>query len=83
MEKSKRGVGPKRCVRKSISMTNETEGKLNRLAVACHMSPAELATILLEAGLNSEGLIQWLQNKYNRNPQYRVIPIKENGRIIY
>ncbi|MEW9674283.1 hypothetical protein [Ammoniphilus sp. 3BR4] len=83
MNKTKRGVGAKRCVRKSISITSEIEGKLNRLAVSCNMTPAELASVVLEDGLNSVNYINFLQDKYNKNPQYRVTPIRENSKITY
>lgn len=75
MQKTKRGVGEKRCVRVSCSMTNETHKKLKRLAVACDLPPATLLAIILESSVNSPAFVNALQDKYNKNPQYRVVPM--------
>jgi hypothetical protein len=78
MEKRKRGIGGKRCVRRSISITAEVESKLKRLSISCDLPPATIAAIVLEHGLNSPSFINWLQDRYNKNEQYRCTPIIEN-----
>lgn len=83
LEKVKRGVGKSKCIRRSVSLSNEYDSKLNKLAVSCSMPPATLASLLIELCLDSANVINHLQNKYNRNPQYKVIPIKDGDKVIY
>jgi hypothetical protein len=83
LERGKRGVGPKRCVRRSVSLSNEYDSKLNKLAVSCGMAPATLATLLIQLCLDSPNTVNYLQGQYNKNPQYRVVPIRESNKVIY
>lgn len=78
MEKESRGLGGKRCVRRNISITSELESKLKRLSIACDLPASTVATIILETGLNSENLINWLQDKYNKKKEWRTTPIIQN-----
>lgn len=79
----KRGFGGKRCVRKSVSLTMDQDKKSKLLATSCNMSQAELLSLVIQVSLNSPNLINMLQEKYNVNEQYRVIPTEINGDLEY
>lgn len=79
----KRGIGEKRCVRKSVSLTLDQDKKSKLLAISCNMSQAELLSLVIHFSLNSPHLIDVLQEKYNVNEQYRVIPTEINGKLEY
>lgn len=78
-----RCMGGKRCVRRSVSLSNEYDAKLNQLAVSCNMPPATLASLILELNLDSPHAIRYLQDRYNTNPKYEVIPVIQNGKVTY
>ena len=80
-EDVKRGVGEKRCVRLSVSVTNDRSRMLKRLAVSLDVTVSELIDMIIKDAFTSERYINALQERYNKNPQYRVIPIRENGRL--
>ncbi len=79
---SDRGVGGKRCNRRSISMTNLTNTRAKKLAVSCDMPVAKFLAMLIEDMLNNQSVVEHYQDKYNKNPQYRVKPIviSQNGK---
>lgn len=81
--KEERGTGGKRCIRKSVSLTNDLNSKAKKLAVSCDLSQAELLSIIIELNLNSVSVIDFLQTKYNKDDQYRLIPIEINGKLHY
>lgn len=78
-----RGLGNKRCVRKSVSLCNDLDQKSKALAVSCNMSQAELLHEVIKLSLNSSNIIQYLQDKYTTNEKFRVIPTKVNGKLYY
>lgn len=80
---SKKGLGGKRCVRKSVSLTNDHASKSKMLAVSCNMSQAELLSLLIHISLNSPNVVDQLQQKYNVNEQYKVTSGKMQGKIEY
>ena len=79
----KKGIGGKRIVRKSISLSNEFDTKLKKLAISCDIPPATLAGLLVELSLDSPSVIKYLQDKYNKDETYKIYPVKANGKIIY
>lgn len=83
MDYPKRGIGRGRIVRRSVSLSNEYDSKLKKLAISCSMPPATLMCLLVEYCLDSPTLIHLLQDQYNRIPQYKVIPIRDGNKIIY
>jgi len=78
-----RGVGKKRCVRYPVSFTNEQDLKISSLAVSCDMSKSELIGIAVDMVLNNVEAIHLLQDRFNKKPEYRVYPIRENGRVLF
>ncbi|MGM0924013.1 MAG: ribbon-helix-helix domain-containing protein [Bacillota bacterium] len=69
-----KGLGGKRCCRFSISVSNDTEKKLDALAVSTGFSRSELADYLLQACVNSPDFVYALQEKHNVNEKYKVYP---------
>jgi len=78
-----KAFGGKRCVRKSVSLTLDQDKKSKLLATSCNMPQAELLSLLIHISLNSPNLINMLQEKYNVNEQYRIIPTEVNGELEY
>lgn len=83
MSKETRGVGGKRCVRRSVSMTNDTDQKLKKLAISCNMKQAELASLIIKKTLNNPEAVTNLQRRFNLNDQYWVYPVLINGEVKY
>lgn len=80
---STRNLGDKRCVRFSVSIQNEYDGKLERLAISCGIPKATLADALLRIALDSPPTIEWLQKKYNKNERYLVRPVVIDKKVCY
>jgi hypothetical protein len=78
-----RGLGGKRVVRFSVSVSNDYDSKLKKLAISCDQSRAEMANMILEIGLSSPELVEKLQDRYNKNPTYKVKPIRINSELYY
>jgi hypothetical protein len=66
-------------------MSPEYYDKIRRLAFACKTSEAKIANIILEYALDHSGFIAWIQDKHKVEPDSRdrIIPITENGNVIY
>ncbi|MGM0846921.1 MAG: hypothetical protein ACQEUT_18335 [Bacillota bacterium] len=79
----KRSLGGKRCVRFSVSVTNDSDRKLSKLAVSCGMTKSELADQLIIFALHSPNVIDHLQNKYNKVEEYKVHPVVINNDLYY
>jgi len=47
------------------------------------MTKTMMAYEIIKLAVNHSDIIEFLQNKYNKDEQYRIVPIKENGRIHY
>jgi hypothetical protein len=69
--------------RVNASLDNETHEKLKKLATSCEMTKTMLAAELLKMCVNHLDIIEFYQKKYNKSDQYRVIPVKQDGKIIY
>lgn len=80
---AKKGAGGKRCVRKSVSLTNDQDKKAKLLATSCNMSQAELLSLVIHISLNSPNLVNTLQDKYNVHEQYKVTPGTIQGELVY
>lgn len=59
--------------------------KLNRLARACNTSESELANRILSYALNHYDYVNWLQSVHGvkETDQFRIIPVKQNGKLCY
>lgn len=78
-----RSLGGKRCSRFSISIENEYNKKLSKLATSCGMSKSAMADALLRVALNSPHIIEDFQDIYNKHEEYRIIPRIVNDEVHY
>lgn len=72
-----KGLGGKRICRVNLSLTNETNRKLGRLAVACGVRPTALAAMMVEHCLNDVGVVDRVQTEMNKVEAYKVLPIRD------
>lgn len=70
-------------IRVNASLDQETHDKLKKLATSCEMTKTMLAAELIKMCVNHFDIIDFYQQRYNKNDQYRVIPIKQEGNITY
>lgn len=70
-------------VRVNSSLSQDTHDKLVMLATSCGLTKTSMQEKIVEAVLNSPEWINFFQDRYNKTGRYRVIPMKENGRITY
>lgn len=82
MPKTK-GFEEKRGARFSVSVGYSDDEKLNKLAVSCGMSKSELVDYITSSAINSSDYVKRIQDRFNKNPNYRVIPVVENGKMRY
>ncbi|MCM3053658.1 hypothetical protein [Caldibacillus thermoamylovorans] len=78
-----KGLGGKRICRVNVSLDNQMNQKLNKLAIACNMKPTTLARMLIEKCLDNPQLVSDLQNEFAVHSAYRVIPVTRQGKIEY
>lgn len=69
--------------RVNASLDNDTHEKLKKLATSCDMTKTMLAAELLKMCVNHLDIIDFYQKNYNKNDQYRVIPVKKDGKVLY
>ncbi|MDT9027475.1 hypothetical protein [Rossellomorea yichunensis] len=69
--------------RVNASLDNDTHEKLKKLAISCDMTKTMLAAELLKMCVNHLDIIDFYQKNYNKNDQYRVIPVKKDGKVLY
>lgn len=70
-------------IRVNASLDQDTHEKLKRLATSCEMTKTMLAAELIKMCVNHIDIIDFYQQRYNKDDQYRVIPIKQDGNILY
>lgn len=69
--------------RVNSSLDQDTHRKLKKLAISCGMTKTMLAAKIIEMAVNNESVIDWFQKKYNTDDDYRIIPVKIQGKIHY
>lgn len=80
-KRKSRGVGGARCNRLSVSFDNQTYNMLKTLSISCDLSISELVDLMVQDVMQSDKYVNFIQDKYNKRPEYRVVPIRENGRF--
>jgi hypothetical protein len=70
-------------IRVNASLDQDTHEKLKKLATSCEMTKTMLAAELLKMCVNHLDIIDFYQKTYNKNDQYRVIPVKIDGKVKY
>lgn len=69
--------------RVNASLDQDTHEKLKKLATSCEMTKTMMAAELIKMCVNHLDIIEFYQKKYNISDQYRVIPVKQDGKITY
>jgi len=69
--------------RVNASLNEDTHQKLKKLAISCDMTKTMLAASLIESCVNHVDIIEYYQRLYNKDEQYRVVPINQDGNITY
>lgn len=70
-------------IRVNASLDNDTHQKLKKLATSCEMTKTMMAAELIKMCVNHLDIIEFYQKKYNKSDQYRIIPVKQDGKITY
>lgn len=73
-----KGLGNKKVNRVGVSLSNNYQKKLNRLATACNKKPTSLAGLILERYLDDALMVEQLQNEFGVYEAYRVLPMKKH-----
>jgi hypothetical protein len=81
-KKEKKIHGNKK-IRVNASLDQDTHDKLKKLAISCDMTKTMLAYEIIKLSVNHVNIIEFLQNRYNNDEQYRVVPIQKDGKIDY
>ena len=78
-----KGLGNKKINRVNVSLSNDYSKKLNLLSTSCNMKPTTLAGLILERCLDDSLFIARLQKEFCLYPTYKVLPIQNDGQIVY
>ncbi|MCF8568156.1 hypothetical protein LLE49_25865 [Alicyclobacillus tolerans] len=78
----KRKIRSEKKIHVNPALDSDTHHKLKRLALACDTTKTSLAAELLRIALNTPSLVNWLQDQYGAD-EFRVIPMKDQGRVTY
>ena len=69
------------CVKTNLDQ--ESHLLLNRLGMTVGKSKTALATEIVETILRNPTFINWIQDKYKVQNEYRLTPVTINGKITY
>jgi hypothetical protein len=78
-----KGLGNKKVNRVGVSLTNEYDNKLRKLATSCGKKHTELAGLIIERCLDDTKVVDELQELYCLQKAYKVVLINKNGRVFY
>lgn len=65
------------------SLDKDTHNKLKKLSISCDMTKTMLASEIIKFAVNNVEIVNFLQAKYNQDDNYRVIPIRNEGKTFY
>lgn len=82
-EKNLKNIHGNKKIRVNASLDQDTHNKLQKLSISCNMTKTMLAAEILKMAVNHYDIINFYQDRFNVNEQYRVIPIKQGDKIIY
>jgi hypothetical protein len=80
-KRKSRGLGGTRCNRVTVSLDNQTYNMIKTLSISCDLSISEMIDIMIQDVMQSDKYVNFIQDKFNKRPEYRVRPIKENGKF--
>lgn len=61
--------------RVGVYLDNDTHSKLKKLAISCDTNKTDLGARIIRMVVNHPDIIEHLQNQFNKDPAYRVVPI--------
>lgn len=67
-----KGLGGKKIIRVGLSLSNEYDSKLRKLATACNFKHTPFANMLIEMCLDNAQLVNELQRKYCTQSAYKI-----------
>lgn len=70
-------------IRVNASLDQDTHLKLKKLSISCDMTKTMMAYEIIRLAVNHTDIVDFFQDKYNQDEQYRVIPIRENNKTFY
>lgn len=70
-------------IRVNASLDQDTHTKLKKLSISCDMTKTMMAYDIIKLAVNHPDIVDFLQDKYNQDDQYRVVPVRKNGRTYY
>ncbi|MCR1834954.1 hypothetical protein NSA56_11165 [Oceanobacillus caeni] len=65
------------------ALDHDTHLKLFKLAISCNMSKTAMAEKIIKMSVNHTDIIDYFQNIYNTEPDFRVIPIMQDKKVTY
>lgn len=83
LTKNQRKVRSDKKTRVNPSLDQDTHTKLRKLGISCNKTKTMLAAEIITMALNHPDIVEYFQDKYNTESQYRVVPVKHQGRIYY
>lgn len=63
------------------NLPKDTHDKLYKLAISCGMTKTKLAERIITMIVNDPDAVNYFQDKYNTEPQYRITPIIIGDRV--
>jgi hypothetical protein len=78
-----KGLGGKKVNRVNLSLANEYDNKLKKLATACNMDHTPLARLILEKCLDDAQFVNELQKEYCTQKAYKIRLVLDKGVITY
>lgn len=70
-------------IRVNASLDQDTHNKLKKLAISCDMTKTMLAYEIIKLAVNHSDIIEFLQDRYNKDDRYRVVPVRQDGKTYY
>lgn len=83
MRKKQNELHGNKKIRVNSSLDQDTHDKLKKLSISCDMSKTMMAYEIIKIVVNHTDFIDFLQDKYNKDDQYRVIPVRKDGKTFY
>lgn len=83
LRNNKRDLHGNKKIRVNASLDQDTHDKLKKLAISCDMTKTMLAYEIIKMAVNHTDIIDFFQTRYNQDKQYRVVPVRQDGKTHY
>lgn len=78
-----RGRGKMKKINVNPRLDYETHKKLFKLAISCNMSKTKMAEKIINMAVNHPDIVNFFQDAYNTDDDFKVTPIVINKKVIY